>query len=107
LTLGAAEPAAARDLKMATTTNTDNSGLLKVLLPKYEAKCGCKVPYVAVGTGAALKLGENGDVDVVLVHARKAEDEFIAKGYGVNRRDVMYNDFVLVGPKCVSASLPR
>ena len=99
LTLGATGPAAARDLKMATTTSTDNSGLLKVLLPQYEAKCGCKVPYVAVGTGNAMKLGENGDADVILVHARKAEDEFIAKGYGVNRRDVMYNDFVLVGPK--------
>ena len=98
-TLGAMSPAAARDIKMATTTSTDNSGLLKVLLPKYEAKCACKVHVVAVGTGAALKLGENGDADVVLVHARKAEDEFIAKGYGVNRRDVMYNDFILVGPK--------
>jgi len=97
-TLGAAGPASARDVRMATTTSTDNSGLLKELLPKYEAKCGCKVPYVAVGTGNAMKLGENGDADVILVHARKAEDEFIAKGYGVNRRDVMYNDFVLVGP---------
>lgn len=99
LTLGAIDPATARDIKMATTTSTDNSGLLKVLLPKYEAKCGCKVHVVAVGTGAALKLGENGDVDVVLVHARKAEDDFVAKGFGVNRRDVMYNDFILVGPK--------
>jgi tungstate transport system substrate-binding protein len=98
-TLGAISPAEARDIKMATTTSTDNSGLLKVLLPKYEAKCGCKVHVVAVGTGAALKLGENGDADVLLVHARKAEDEFIAKGFGVNRRDVMYNDFILIGPK--------
>lgn len=98
-TLGAASPATARDIKLATTTSTENSGLLKVLLPKYQAKCGCKVHVVAVGTGASLRLGENGDADVVLVHARKAEDEFIAKGYGVNRRDVMYNDFVLVGPK--------
>ena len=98
-TLGAVSPASARDIKMATTTSTDNSGLLKVLLPKYEAKCACKVHVVAVGTGAALKLGENGDADVVLVHARKAEDEFVAKGFGVNRRDVMYNDFIVVGPK--------
>ena len=95
----------ARDLRMATTTSTDNSGLLRVLLPKYEAQCGCKVHVVAVGTGAALKLGENGDADVLLVHARKAEDEFVAKGYGVNRRDVMYNDFVLVGPKSDPAKL--
>ena len=105
LTLGLANPAAARDLRMATTTSTDNSGLLKVLLPEYEAKCACKVRYVAVGTGAAMKLGENGDADVLLVHARKAEDEFIAKGYGVNRRDVMYNDFVLVGPNSDPAHL--
>jgi tungstate transport system substrate-binding protein len=104
-TLGAASPATARDIKLATTTSTENSGLLKVLLPKYEAKCGCKVHVVAVGTGASLKLGENGDADVVLVHARKAEDEFIAKGYGVNRRDVMYNDFVLVGPKSDQAQV--
>lgn len=90
---------AAEDIKMATTTSTDNSGLLKYLLPKYEAKCGCKVRYTAVGTGNALKLGENGDVDVVMVHARAAEDEFVAKGYGVNRRDLMHNDFIIVGAK--------
>ncbi len=105
LTLGATQPASARDLRLATTTSTENSGLLKVILPKYEAKCGCKVRVVAVGTGASLKLGENGDADVVLVHARKAEDEFIAKGFGVNRRDVMYNDFILVGPKSDPAHL--
>ena len=102
---GAMSPAAARDIRMATTTSTGNSGLLKAVLPKYEAKCGCKVHVVAVGTGASLKLGENGDADVVLVHARKAEDEFIAKGFGVNRRDVMYNDFILVGPKSDPAHL--
>jgi tungstate transport system substrate-binding protein len=105
LALGATSPAAARDLKMATTTSTDNSGLLKVLLPRYEAKCGCKVHVVAVGTGAALKLGENGDADVVLVHARPAEDKFVAAGFGVKRRDVMYNDFVVVGPKSDPAHL--
>ncbi|MBE0627316.1 MAG: substrate-binding domain-containing protein [Burkholderiales bacterium] len=103
--LGAMNAAAARDIRMATTTSTDNSGLLKALLPRYEAKCGCKVHVVAVGTGAALKLGENGDADVVLVHARKAEDKFVASGFGVNRRDVMYNDFVLVGPKSDPAHL--
>jgi tungstate transport system substrate-binding protein len=91
-------PASAKDLKMATTTSTDNSGLLQHLLPLYEAKCGCKVRYTAVGTGNALKLGENGDVDVVLVHARPAEDKFVGAGFGVDRRDVMFNDFVLVGP---------
>src|ERR1035437_1780800 len=86
------------DIRMSTTTSTDNSGLLKVLLPKYEAKCGCRVQVISVGTGKALKLAENGDVDVTLVHARPAEDAFMAAGHGVNRRDVMYNDFVIVGP---------
>ena len=89
---------AIKDITMATTTSTDNSGLLQVLLPKFEASCRCKIHYTAVGTGAALKLGQNGDVDVVLVHARPAENKFVAAGYGVNRRDVMYNDFVIVGP---------
>ena len=98
LTLGAITPAAARDIKMATTTSTDNSGLLKVLLPKYEAKCNCKVQVISVGTGKAMELGKNGDVDVLLVHARPAEDKFVAEGHGVNRKDVMYNDFILVGP---------
>lgn len=104
-TLGASGTAAARDIRMATTTSTDNSGLLKALLPRYEAKCGCRVHVVAVGTGAALKLGQNGDADVLLVHARQAEDKFVAAGYGVNRRDVMYNDFVLVGPKSDPAKI--
>src|SRR5690242_6983226 len=85
-------------LRMSTTTSTENSGLLKVLLPPFEAKCACKVDVIAVGTGAALKLAETGDVDVVFVHARKLEDRFVAAGFGVNRRDVMYNDFVILGP---------
>ena len=85
-------------LRMSTTTSTENSGLLSVLLPPFEKKFGCKVDVVAVGTGKALKLGEAGDVDVVFVHARTLEDKFVANGFGVNRRDVMYNDFVLLGP---------
>ena len=89
----------ARDLHLATTTSTDNSGLLDFLLPKFEAKTGIAVRVISVGTGKAIKLGENGDVDVILVHSRPDEDRFIAQGYGVNRRDVMYNDFVIVGPK--------
>ena len=84
---------------MSTTTSTENSGLLKVLLPPFEKANNCKVDVISVGTGKALKLGENGDVDVVLVHSRPAEDKFVAEGYGVDRRDVMYNDYVLVGPK--------
>jgi ABC-type tungstate transport system, permease component len=92
-------PARAEErLRMSTTTSTENSGLLAVLLPPFEKKCGCKIDVVSVGTGKALKLGEAGDVDVVFVHARKLEDKFMANGYGVNRRDVMYNDFVLLGP---------
>ena len=95
----AALPARAEErLRMSTTTSTENSGLLSVLLPPFEKKFGCKVDVVAVGTGKALKLAEAGDVDVVFVHARTLEDKFVANGFGVNRRDVMYNDFVVVGP---------
>ena len=90
---------AAERLKLSTTTSTDNSGLLKALLPTFEQKYDCKVDVIAVGTGKALKLAEAGDVDVTLVHARAKEDKFVADGFGVNRRDVMYNDFVLIGPK--------
>lgn len=85
-------------LKMSTTTSTDNSGLLKSLLPAFEAQSGLKVQVIAVGTGKALELAKNGDVDVTLVHARPSEDKFVADGHGVNRRDVMYNDFIIVGP---------
>jgi tungstate transport system substrate-binding protein len=85
-------------LRMATTTSTDNSGLLKVILPKFEAASGLTVHVISVGTGKAMKLGENGDVDVMLVHSRPDEDKFVAAGYGVERRDVMYNDFIIVGP---------
>ncbi len=93
----AAQPVWAGDIRLSTTTSTENSGLLKVILPAFEAKHGIKVHVISVGTGKALELGKNGDVDVVLVHARAAEDRFVADGHGVNRRDVMYNDFILVG----------
>ncbi len=89
---------AAERLKLATTTSTDNSGLLKVLLPPFEKAHDCQVDVIAVGTGKAIKIAEQGNVDVVLVHARKLEDKFVAEGWGVNRRDVMYNDFVILGP---------
>lgn len=85
-------------LKLATTTSTENSGLLAVLLPIFTNTTGITVDVIAVGTGKALALGQNGDVDVVLVHARSREDEFVANGYGVNRRDVMQNDFIILGP---------
>ena len=85
-------------LRMATTTSTDNSGLLKVLLPAFQQASGYEVQVIAVGTGKALRMGEAGDVDVILVHARDAEDQFVAAGHGPERYDVMYNDFVVVGP---------
>jgi tungstate transport system substrate-binding protein len=85
-------------LLLATTTSTENSGLLSVLLPPFEKQSGIKVDVIAVGTGRALKMGENGDVDMVMVHAREAEDEFVSKGFGVYRKDLMYNDFVILGP---------
>ena len=85
-------------ITVASTTSTDNSGLFAELLPKFEAASGVSVRVVAVGTGAALRLGQHGDADVLLVHARDAELKFVAAGYGVNRREVMANDFVIVGP---------
>jgi tungstate transport system substrate-binding protein len=85
-------------IKLSTTTSTENSGLLTYLLPMFEAKTNSKVHVISVGTGKALELARNGDVDVTLVHARASEDKFVAEGHGVHRRDVMYNDFILVGP---------
>jgi tungstate transport system substrate-binding protein len=86
-------------IRLSTTTSTESSGLLKHLLPTFEAKTNSKVHVISVGTGKALELAKNGDVDVTLVHARPLEDKFVAAGHGVNRRDVMYNDFIIVGPK--------
>ena len=86
-------------LRMATTTSTENSGLLAVLNPVFEKKYNCRLDVIAVGTGKALKLGENGDVDIVFVHAPKAERAFVKAGHGVGRTAVMHNDFVLVGAK--------
>jgi len=98
-------PLQAATLKLATTTSTENSGLLEHILPDFEKHSGYTVHVIAVGTGKALRMGQDGDVDVVLVHARPAEDKFVAAGYGVNRKDVMYNDFVLVGPASDPAHL--
>ncbi len=85
-------------LKLATTTSTENSGLLYELLPPFEKEFGVRVDVIAVGTGKTLKLAENGDVDVVLVHAPEAELAFVEAGFGIDRRSVMYNDFVIIGP---------
>lgn len=94
-------PAAAQDksIVVASTTSTEQSGLFGHLLPAFTAKTGIAVKVVAVGTGQALDIGRRGDADVVFVHDRVAEDKFVAEGSGVGRRDVMYNDFVLIGPK--------
>lgn len=93
-----AAPAEGQSIILATTTSTQDSGLLDVLLPDFTAETGIQVDVIAVGTGQSLKLGEDGNADVVLVHSRAAEDAFMAAGHGVRREDVMYNDYVLVGP---------
>ena len=85
-------------LRLAVTTSTQDSGLLDVLIPVFEEKHGMRVDVIAVGTGAALRLGEAGDVDVVLVHAKEPEDAFIAAGHGIRREAVMYNRFEILGP---------
>lgn len=100
-------PAFAQDASIivASTTSTENSGLFGHILPKFEAASGVKVKVVAVGTGQAIKLAQNGDADVLFVHHRPSEEKFVAEGYGVKRFDVMYNDFVLVGPKADPAKV--
>lgn len=85
-------------VRLATTTSTENSGLLDWLLPEFEAREGIAVQVIAVGTGQALALGARGDADLVLVHARPREDAFLAAGHATERRDIMWNDFVLLGP---------
>ncbi|MFN2357286.1 MAG: substrate-binding domain-containing protein [Desulfotignum sp.] len=85
-------------LMMATTTSTDNTGLLEYLAPPFTSDTGIVLKWVATGTGKALKLGENCDVDVLMVHAPAAEKKFVADGFGVDRREIMYNDFVIIGP---------
>ena len=94
-------PAAAqpKSIVVASTTSTEQSGLFGHILPMFTQKTGIQVKVVALGTGQALDVGRRGDADVVFVHDRPAEDRFVAEGWGVGRRDVMYNDFVLVGPK--------
>ncbi len=85
-------------LRLATTTSTENSGLLQVLLPPFEQKLGVKVDVISVGTGKALELGRRCDVDVVMVHAPALEREFVARGFGLKRHRLMHNYFIIVGP---------
>lgn len=92
-------------VRMATTTSTDNSGLLAVLNPPFEQKYDLKLDVVAVGTGKALRIAADGDADIVFVHAPGAELKFVAQGYGVDRTAVMHNDFVIVGPESDPAGL--
>jgi tungstate transport system substrate-binding protein len=96
---------AAESIIVQSTTSTQNSGLFDYILPKFTAKTGIEVRVVAVGTGQALKNARNGDGDVLLVHAKPAEEKFIADGYGVKRSDLMYNDFVIVGPRSDPAGI--
>ncbi len=104
--LGAAPASAgARVITLASTTSTENSGLFGHLLPRFTRATGVDVRVIAVGTGQALRLARNGDADVLLVHHRASEERFVAEGYGVKRHDVMYNDFVLVGPRADPAAL--
>ncbi len=93
-----AASAAAETITLASTTSTQNSGLYDEILPLFKAETGITVNVVAVGTGQAIRIARNGDADVLLVHHRPSEDAFVADGHGIDRRDVMYNDFVLVGP---------
>jgi tungstate transport system substrate-binding protein len=92
-------------LKLATTTSTQDSGLLDVILPDFEKKFNCKVDVIAVGTGQAIQIGTTGDADVLLVHARAQEDKFVADGHAKARYDVMYNDFIVLGPKSDPAKI--
>ncbi len=97
-----AGPAVAQSQKfitVASTTSTEQSGLFKHLLPRFTEKTGIEVKVVALGTGQALDVGRRGDADVVFVHDKAAEEKFVAEGFGVQRHEVMYNDFVIVGPK--------
>ena len=97
--------ALAEDLKLAVTTSFSNSGLAEVILPEIAKDTGLNVQLLVVGTGQALALGANGDVDAVLVHAKAAEEAWLAAGNGTHRREIMYNDFIIVGPKADPAGV--
>ena len=104
LTTGAAH-ADEHSITLASTTSTQDSGLFGYILPIFKTATGIDVHVVAVGTGQALAIGERGDTDALLVHDRAGEDKFVAEGYGIDRRDVMHNDFVIVGPNADPAHI--
>lgn len=97
----------AEEMKMAVTTSFENSGLADVLLPAIKTDLDIDLQLLVVGTGQAIELGNNGDVDAVLVHSRAAEEAFVASGNGTHRREIMYNDFVLIGPNTDPASIAQ
>lgn len=106
LALLLASPAHANEfITLASTTSTEQSGLFSHLIPLFERASGVDVHVVAVGTGQALAIGARGDADALLVHDRQGEDKFVADGHGIDRRDVMFNDFVLIGPKADPAGV--
>ena len=94
-----------RTITVASTTSTEQSGLFDYLLPRFTSASGIGVKVVAVGTGQALDIGRRGDADVVFVHDKVAEAKFLAEGFGVKRFEVMYNDFVVIGPKADPAQI--
>lgn len=105
LLMAGSAPAGPKSLMMATTTSTDNTGLLDYLIPHFEKETGIALKWTSTGTGKALKLGQNCDVDVLLVHAPAAEKKYIDNGFGKDRREIMYNDFVIIGPEADPAGI--
>lgn len=105
--LAMASAALAEEMKMAVTTSFHNSGLAEVLLPEIKADLGLDVQLLVVGTGQAIRLGEAGDVDAILVHSKSAEEKFLAGGNATHRREIMYNDFVFIGPKADPAGIAQ
>ena len=99
LSIASPAPAAERFITVASTTSTENSGLFQAILPRFEQATGIAVRVVAVGTGQAIRMAERGDADVLFVHHRPSEAQFVAAGFGVERHEVMYNDYVLAGPR--------
>src|SRR3954447_17755746 len=97
--LALASCAPARSITVVSTTSTENSGLFGFILPRFTASTGINVKVVAVGTGQALDIGRRGDADVVFVHDAPSEEKFVAQGFAAKRYEVMYNDFVLIGPR--------